>query len=180
LTGCAAPASDRPDGADGADDEGGHVMTTTSRTDARTDLDIELVPLGTLWAQLAPPVVLEDTPVGTRMIFDVLEGTFEGDRLRGRSRGASGADWGLAGPGGVFGLDVRFTLETDDGALVYVQYNGRCDVSRGMAAPGLVYAAPRFETGDERYAWLNSVQAVQKGHLDTDTLQITYKMYEVR
>ncbi len=155
-------------------------MATASGTGVRTDLDIELVPLGTLWAQLTPPIVLENTPVGTRMIFEVLEGTFEGDRLRGRSRGASGADWGLAGPGGVFGLDVRFTLETDDGALVFVQYHGRCDVSQGMAAPGSVYAAPRFETGDERYAWLNSIQAVQKGHLDPETMQITYRMYEVR
>lgn len=155
-------------------------MATTSRPGARTDLDIELVPLGTLWAQLAPPVVLEDTPVGTRMIFDVLESTFEGDRLRGRGRGASGADWGLAGPGGVFGLDVRFTLETDDGALVYVQYHGRCDVSGGLGAPGPVFAAPRFETGDERYLWLNSIQAVQKGRLDPETLEITYRMYEIR
>lgn len=155
-------------------------MATTTRPGARTQFEIELVPLGVLWAQLAPPVVIEDTPVGTRMIFDVLEGTFEGDRLRGRSRGASGADWGLAGPGGVFALDVRFTLETDDGALVFVQYHGRCDVSAGMDAPGAVYAAPRFETGDERYLWLNSIQAVQKGHLDTETLQITYSMYEVR
>jgi hypothetical protein len=156
------------------------MMATASRTDVRTDLDIELVPLGTLWAQLAPPIMLENTPVGTRVIFDVLEATFEGERLRGRSRGASGADWGLAGPGGVFGLDVRFTLETDDGALFFVQYHGRCDISRGMAAPGFVYAAPRFETGDERYAWLNSIQAVQKGHLDPETLGLTYKMYEVR
>ncbi len=99
---------------------------------------------------------------------------------RPRGRGASGADWGLAGPGGVFGLDVRFTLETDDGALVYVQYHGRCDVCGGLSAPGSVYAAPRFETGDERYLWLNSIQAVQKGHLDPETLQITYKTYEVR
>jgi hypothetical protein len=155
-------------------------MATTSRPEATTDLDIELVPLGTLWAQLAPPVVLEDTPVGTRMIFEVLEGTFEGERLRGRSRGASGADWGLMGPGGVFGLDVRFTLETDDGALVYVQYHGRCDISQGIGQPGSVYAAPRFETGDARYRWLNNIQAVQKGRLDPETLQITYKAYEVR
>jgi hypothetical protein len=155
-------------------------MSTTSRPDVAADLDISLVPLGVLWARLAPPVVLENTPVGTRVIFDVLEGTFEGDRIRGRSRGASGADWGLASPGGVFGLDVRFTIETDDGALIYVQYHGRCDVSRGLGDPGFVYAPPRFETGDERYAWLNGIQAVQKGRLDTETLEVTYRMFEVR
>jgi hypothetical protein len=43
-----------------------------------------------------------------------------------------------------------------------------------------VYAAPRFETGDERYRWLNGIQAVQKGRLDPETLQITYRTYEVR
>ncbi|MGE0026219.1 MAG: DUF3237 domain-containing protein [Thermoleophilia bacterium] len=155
-------------------------MATTSRPEARADLDMELVPLGTLWAQLAPPIVLQDTPVGTRIIFEVREATFDGDRLRGRSRGSSGADWGLAGPGGVFGLDVRFVLETDDGALVYVQYTGRCDISKGLESPGHVYSTPRFETGDERYLWLNSLQAVQKGQLDPETLQITYKVYELR
>jgi hypothetical protein len=40
------------------------------------------------------------------------------------------------------------------------------------------YAAPRFETGDERYAWLNKVQAIGKGRLDGTTL--TYEWYEVR
>lgn len=155
-------------------------MTTTTRDITAAGLDIELVPLGTLWAQLAPPIVLENTPVGTRMIFEVLEGRMDGDRLRGTCRGASGADWGLAGPGGAFGLDVRFVLETHDGALVYVQYNGRCDVTGGLASPGPVYAAPRFETGDGRYAWLNTVQAVQKGRLDPETLEITYRMYEIR
>ena len=40
-----------------------------------------------------------------------------------------------------------------------VTYGGRIDLSKG---PGQspVYAAPLFETGDERYAWLNLVQAV--------------------
>jgi hypothetical protein len=45
-----------------------------------------------------------------------------------------------------------------------------------MDAP--VYTAPRFETGDERYAWLNRVQAVAKGELDGTTL--TYEVFEVR
>jgi hypothetical protein len=155
-------------------------MTTISRPEARADLEMELVPLGLLWVQLAPPIVLQDTPVGTRMVFEVLEATFEGERLRGRSRGNSGADWGLAGPGGVFGLDVRFVLETDDGALVFVQYHGRCDVSEGLEKPGFVFSAPRFETGDPRYLWLNTIQAVQKGSLDPETLQLTYRVCEVR
>jgi Protein of unknown function (DUF3237) len=71
---------------------------------------------------------------------------------------------------------VRALVETDDGALVFIQYNGRVDVSRRGAAP--VYSAPRFETGDDRYRWLNRVQAVGKGTFDGRTLR--YELYEVR
>jgi hypothetical protein len=74
-------------------------------------------------------------------------------------------------------LDVRATLETDDGALIFIQYNGRCDFS-DPSAPGPVYTTPRFETGDARYAWLDKVQAVMKGRSDGRTL-IAYRMYEV-
>ena len=61
-------------------------------------------------------------------------------------------------------LDVRALLETDDGALIYTWYHGRLDLSQG---PGTspAYAAPLYETGDERYAWLNLIQAVAKGEL---------------
>jgi hypothetical protein len=41
-----------------------------------------------------------------------------------------------------------------------------------------VYATPRFETGDERYRWLNRIQAVGKGAFDGTTL--AYQVYELR
>ena len=123
-------------------------------------------------------VTLAGTPAGDRMVFTVTEGVVTGDRLRGRSVGA-GADWFVAGPGGIGSLDVRFTLETDDGALVLLQYNGRTDIAGGPgAAP--VYVAPRFETGDERYRWLNTTLAIGKGTFDPVELTITYDWYEVR
>ncbi len=45
---------------------------------------------------------------------------------------------------------------------------GRRDFSQGMDAP--IYTAPKFETGDDRYAWLNKIQAVAKGIVDGSTL----------
>jgi hypothetical protein len=42
-----------------------------------------------------------------------------------------------------------------------------------------IYVAPRFETGDERYTWLNRIQAVGKGTLNQD-LSLDYEWYEVR
>jgi hypothetical protein len=74
--------------------------------------------------------------------------------------------------------DVRATLETDDGALILAQYNGRADLS-DAGEPGAVYATPRFETGDPRYSWLNRTQCVMKGRVDIPR-GITYQVYEVR
>lgn len=69
-------------------------------------------------------------------------------------------------------LDVRYCVETDDGALVYVSYSGRVDLSGGTgAAP--IYATPLFETGDPRYKWLNTIQAVAKGLADGTGLSPT-------
>ena len=70
-------------------------------------------------------------------------------------------------------LDVRQLVETDDGALIYVTYMGRCDRERGTYT-----VAPTFETSDERYAWLNAIQAVGQGRSEGD--QIVYEMFEVR
>lgn len=139
---------------------------------------IELIPLCRVHATLAEPIALVGSPVGTRLIFEVIEARFEGQRLRGRMVGSAGADWLLMSPEGTGMLDVRVTLITDEGALVFVQYNGRTDLSGGTDAPAPVYVAPRFETGDQRYTWLNSVQAIGKGHVSGR--EITYEWFEVR
>jgi hypothetical protein len=71
-------------------------------------------------------------------------------------------------------LDARYTLETSDGALIYVRNrgyrHGPADVIRRLAAgepvePTLYYmrTTPRFETGDARYAWLNRIICVATG-----------------
>ncbi len=125
-------------------------------------------------AQLRDPFLLPGTPAGTRVIFEVESANVTGDRLNGTMKGQAAADWLAIGPDGTGSLDVRSLLETDDGALVFIHYTGRVDTS----VPGSpVYATPRFDTGDERYAWLNKVQAVGKGSLDGQTL--TYQLYEL-
>lgn len=141
-------------------------------------MTIELVPLATARITLAEPFILPGTPSGTRLIAEVRDVVFEGDRLRGHMKGAAGADWMTLSAEGVGTLDVRALLETDDGALVYSWYHGRADFSAGMGAP--VYAAPLYETGDERYTWLNTIQAVAKGTLSDDTAQLVYEICEVR
>jgi hypothetical protein len=139
-------------------------------------MTLELVPLATMVVELADPLVLAETPAGTRVIVEVKSFTVVGDRLKATDKGRVGADWLTIGPDGTGTLDVRATMETDDGALIYAYYQGRRDFSESMDAP--LYTAPKFETGDERYRWLNKIQAVAKGALDGSTL--TYEIYELR
>jgi hypothetical protein len=139
-------------------------------------MEIELVPLCEVEITLGDQVFVGDGPAGTRVVAEVHEAVVTGERLSGRARTTAMADW-LVINGTVGTLDVRATLETDDGATVYLTYGGRMDLSNGPDG-ATIYVAPRFETGDERYAWLNLVQAVGKGLLRGNHL--TYVMHEVR
>ena len=140
----------------------------------------ELVPLASAVVSLAPPILIPGGPHGTRLIVEVTAFEMEGERIRASQKGVAGADWATATPDGKLGtVDVRLTLETDDGAAIYTHYNGRIDTSEGFGARP-IYAAPLFETGDHRYTWLNSIQAVAKGFLSPDLSRIDYEMYELR
>jgi hypothetical protein len=113
---------------------------------------IELVPLCTIHLQARPPIEVGAGPAGTRMIFEITSVQVKGDRLNGEMLGAAAADWVTIGPDGMGTLDIRETIRTDDGAAIFVQYQGKLDLSKGMQFPMTAYVAPRFETGDERYA----------------------------
>jgi Protein of unknown function (DUF3237) len=142
---------------------------------------IELVPLCTVHVKLKPPIEVGTGCAGTRVIVEVASAQVKGDRLRAELAGAAVADWILIGPDGTATLDIRATLRTDDGAIVFMQYNGKnaSDCSQGFQLPATIYVTPRFETGDERYTWLNRIQAVGKGILYED-LSLDYEWYEVR
>lgn len=136
---------------------------------------MRLEPLMTYSADLLPAVAVGPGPYGNRIVFEVSGGSFEGPRLRGRLL-TGGGDWLLLDGEGIGHLDVRATFETHDGALIYVQYFGRLEVTDAvMAALGgqgetrfgdqHFFSQPRFETGDERYRWLNRVIAVGQGRV---------------
>ncbi len=125
-------------------------------------------------------------PLGTRLIFSVTGGSFEGPGLKGKLLPVGG-DWLLVGEDGIARLDYRATLETDDGAQIYLQYFGiaRADPTRPAAVEGQPEAygdryymiAPRFETGDERYAWLNGLVCVGEGKRTPEG--VAYRVYSV-
>jgi hypothetical protein len=100
-----------------------------------------------------------------------------------------GADWQVIRADGVADLDARYTLETGDGALIYVRNRGYRHgpaevlkkLSLGEAVdPSLYYmrTTPSFETGDARYAWLNRMVCVATGARRAAAVEL--EVYEVK
>ena len=109
-------------------------------------------------------------PHGTRTTVPITGGHFEGPRLRGKVL-PGGGDWTLLRADGVLELDLRVTLETDDGALIHMASfglrHGPPEVIAALArgetvAPVRSYfrTYPRFETAHAKYAFLNRLVAV--------------------
>jgi hypothetical protein len=130
-------------------------------------------PLMRVEVVVPPPQKLGAVPQGTRVIAAIAGGTFEGPRLRGKVL-PGGGDWTLLRPDGVLELDLRITLETDDGALIGMSSfglrHGPAEVlaalSRGEPVDPSEYyfrTAPRFETSAPQYAFLNRVMAIASG-----------------
>lgn len=134
---------------------------------------MELIHELTYFSNLRPPMVIGG-PFGQRIYYDVTGGELTGPRLKGRWH--SGGDWILVGPDGRARIDARGQFETDDGASIYVQYHGVLDMNASLRAAlkeGRETAyedqyykiTPRFETGDERYAWLTQSVFLGEGRL---------------
>ena len=111
-------------------------------------------------------------PHGTRVTAPIASGQFEGPRLRGKVL-PGGGDWTLLRADGVLELDLRVTLETDDGALITCAPSGSVTVRRRSSALGRgerVYPSAyyfrttvRFETGHPKYGFLNRLLALSTG-----------------
>jgi len=119
-------------------------------------------PLMLLRLATAPIQDIGPTAHGTLSIFPIVGGTFDGERLRGKVL-PGGGDWVTRRPDGVFELDLRATLETDDGALIYLTFSGvRDDASHYFRT------LPRFETAAPKYDFLNRLLAVGLGEIRPD------------
>ena len=119
------------------------------------------------------PRSLGRTPLGERRIVDIAGGEVTGPKLTGRIL-PGGADWQIVRDDGTAVLEARYTIEAQDGALIYVRNFGYrhgppdllIRIGRGEDVdPSLYYfrAAPMFETAAPEHAWLNRTIAVCSG-----------------
>ena len=122
-------------------------------------LPIKFRPLMVLRLETSPTQEIGSTPQGALTIFPVTGGSFEGERLRGRVL-AGGGDWVTAHEDGTFTVDLRVTLETDDGDLIHMTFTGVRDDAHHYCR-----TVPRFETAAPKYAFLNRLLAVGIGEI---------------
>ncbi|MBI1262532.1 MAG: DUF3237 family protein [Rhizobiales bacterium] len=132
------------------------------------------------------------TPTGHRMIAYVKEGRFTGPKMKGKVL-AGGGDWALVRGDGVLVIDVRITIETDDGVRIYVSYGGRISGSpevlgqlldptkAGDVDPASYYfrTNPLFDAPvNSDYAWLNGMAAIGIGRFTSTG--VSYDVHLIR
>ena len=137
--------------------------------------EIPVEHLGTLTASTndIERLLVKGGPFGTRMTATVSGGKLVGPRINATiPEGSAAGDWLTLRADGSASLDVRLNLRTDDGADLYLTYTGvMTRTDDGVS----IKTAPRFETGDERYAWLNNVFCVALGTTTEDG--VSYEFY---
>lgn len=113
---------------------------------------------------LEPPRIIGTGKNGFRQVVPIIGGWFEGDRIRGRVL-PGGADWNVLRQDKVTEIKARYTLETDDGALIDIINEGITTVlpeTIGQLLSGqspdlsnwYFRCMPQFETAAEPYQWL--------------------------
>ena len=119
-----------------------------------------------LEAALGEPVDVGDVSAGRRRIVPLTGGTFSGPELNGKLLPGASADWQIVLADGTALGDIRYTLQTDRGALLYVQSRGVRHGSREVlerlgrgedvdASEYTFRTSTQIETATGRLDWLN-------------------------
>jgi hypothetical protein len=138
-----------------------------------------------LEATVDEPLEFGEIVQGRRRIVPLTGGTFTGPELNGKLLPGSSADWQTVLPDGTALGDIRYTLQTDEGGLLYVQSrsvrHGSADVlarlARGEDVEASEYTfrtSTQIETAAPGLDWLNkgvfiSVGARQPGAVVYET-----------
>lgn len=158
-----------------------HVRAQELKSEFLFDLEISL----------NPPQKIGPVLTGTRLIYPFKDGAVKSDKINGKILDCSG-EWGLVVDTTTFKMDVRATIQTDDGALIYMAYSGYNHASAEKSAimrsgkgyelsPSEYYfrSVPVFETSAPKYAWLNHTVAVGVGHFPAPG-KIIYRIYAIK
>jgi hypothetical protein len=119
-----------------------------------------------LEAAVGEPLDLGDVSQGHRRIIPLTGGTFTGPELNGKLLPGVSADWQIVLRDGTTLGDIRYTLQTDDAVLLYVQSRGvrygsaevLARLGRGDDVDASEYTfrtSTQIETASRDLDWLN-------------------------
>lgn len=153
------------------------------------DYPYEMVHITSYRVTLAEPEVIGPVAEGLRLNVYITGGEAHGPKIEGIVRPV-GADWLTIRTDGVGVLDVRATLETGDGALIYAYYTGVAEMGPdgyqnfldGAPPPpdGIdLRIRPIYQTAHPDYLWLNRACCVGVGKAFLDKGEVSYDIYQV-
>lgn len=114
--------------------------------------DPVLTQVFSLKAVMGPPLDVGEALGGRRWVVPLVGGTFTGPELSGSLLPGGSAAWQTVSPDGTARVEIRCSLQTDGGALLYVRSSG---VGLGDSGERLFHTVTRIETSAPLLDWLN-------------------------
>lgn len=134
------------------------------------------------------PDFVGETPEGIRIDYYAVEGTVAGPKLNGRVLPRS-SDHLFVRPDGIAVMRVRAVVQTNDGAMLEVEYSGHIELGEDgyqralkqqfTPTPPLV-VCPRILTGHPKYKWLNRLQCLAVGRVRLNDSVLEYDVFTVK
>jgi hypothetical protein len=147
-----------------------------------------LIQVYRLEATLGEPLDLGDVAQGHRRIVPQTGGRFTGPEINGDLLPGTSADWQIVMPDGTAFADIRYTLRTDGGDLLYVQSRGvrhgsaevLARLARGEDVDAGEYTfrtSTQIETAAPQLDWLNKGVFISVG--GRQAAKVIYETYLV-
>jgi hypothetical protein len=130
-----------------------------------------------LKAVMGPVQEIGEALNGRRWVVPLAGGTFSGPELNGNLLPGGSASWYLSLPDGTALTEVRYTLQTELGALLYVQSSGVSPRAHVGPDERLFHATTRIETAAPELNWLN--KGVYVTVAQSATVSLLYETYLV-
>ncbi|WP_223881792.1 DUF3237 domain-containing protein [Niallia endozanthoxylica] len=151
-------------------------------------MSVHLNYMFTAHIQVENSIEIGDSGKGHRRVIPITGGSFEGDLLKGIVL-PGGADYQILRQDGVTEALAHYTIQTDDGVPIYVVNKGYRHgpkeiidkLIRGEEVPDDTYyfkTSPVFETGSNKYDFLNKMIFIGEGIRKPSEVQIVFYQVE--
>ncbi len=154
-------------------------------SDGRLPFSLEYLSHFTIHLGGSPPEIIGETPEGIKVNWYISSGEFIGPKLNGKIN-HEGGDWMTIRRDGVGIMDVRATLETSDGALIFIHYPGYFELGEKGYENFLknkwpptppTRTTPWMITSHPKYLWVNRLQCIGIGRVIMKEPIYEYDLY---